>query len=217
LPKLFYYKLKCKKKRNNNTNTFYLYQMNLDFAPQNTILPSKGCLLVSEPFLADPHFERGVILLCEHSLEYGSFGFVLNRPTNLVVGDVVEMSNFNEILYVGGPVEHHTLHFIHTLSEIPNAILLKNGVYWGGDFDYVKSLAITDKLNPANSRFFVGYSGWGHEQLTQEIAAKSWVVTEMNLKNIFKSETNHLWRDILKNMGGKYKIFANYPKNPRHN
>lgn len=191
--------------------------MDLDFVLQNAVLPSKGCLLISEPFLADPHFDRSVILLCEHHRQYGSFGFVLNRVTPLEVGDVVEMSSFNQTLYVGGPVEHNTLHFIHTMKNIPNAIPLKDGVFWGGDFDYVKSLAITNKLQPDNSRFFVGYSGWGYEQLEKEIQSKSWLVVEQNLQFIFETEAKNLWRTILKNMGGKYKVFANYPKNPRFN
>jgi putative transcriptional regulator len=191
--------------------------MDLDFVLQNAIAPSKGCILIAEPFLSDPHFDRAVILLCEHHKHYGSFGFILNRATNVEVGDVVEMSSFSQTLYFGGPVENNTLHFIHKIPTIPNAILLKDGIYWGGDFDYVRSLAITDKLQAENSRFFVGYSGWGYEQLDKEIKDKSWLVLEIDLQIIFATDAQNLWQTILKNMGGKYKVFANYPKNPRFN
>ena len=44
----------------------------------NNLKPTKGKILISEPFLADPNFARTVILLCEHNDE-GSFGFVLNK------------------------------------------------------------------------------------------------------------------------------------------
>jgi putative transcriptional regulator len=40
-----------------------------------------GRILIAEPFLGDPNFERSVILLCEHN-ESGSFGLVLNQTTN---------------------------------------------------------------------------------------------------------------------------------------
>jgi len=50
--------------------------------------PSSGILLISDPFLKDPNFQRTVILLCEHMVE-GSFGFVLNKPHKGVVGDYV--------------------------------------------------------------------------------------------------------------------------------
>ena len=48
------------------------------------ISPSRGTLLIANPFLKDPNFSRTVIFLCEHT-EEGSFGFVLNKkfPKNL--------------------------------------------------------------------------------------------------------------------------------------
>jgi putative transcriptional regulator len=191
--------------------------LNLDFAPTRSILPTRGILLIAEPFMTDPHFERSVILLCENHREHGAFGFILNRVTTVDVGDVIEMSSFNQSIYVGGPVEHNTLHFIHTIPSIPNAVILKDGVYWGGDFDYVKSLAIANRLNDQNSRFFIGYSGWGYAQLQDEISKKSWVATNVNLNTVFNIPAKDLWREMLRNMGGKYKVFANYPVNPRFN
>ncbi|MDQ3393034.1 MAG: YqgE/AlgH family protein, partial [Bacteroidota bacterium] len=51
----------------------------INFNEGQTFEPQKGRLLISEPFLPDPNFERTVILLCEHN-DQGSFGFVLNKP-----------------------------------------------------------------------------------------------------------------------------------------
>jgi putative transcriptional regulator len=191
--------------------------IDLDFSASQHITPARGTILVAEPFLGDPHFERSVVLLCENHKQHGAFGFILNRQTNLEVGDVIEMSSFNQSLYVGGPVEHNTLHFIHTISAIPHAVPLRNGIYWGGDFDYVKSLAIANRINENNSRFFVGYSGWAYEQLQEEINKKSWIATNPNLNLILNTPTKDLWREVLKHMGGKYKAFSNYPLNPRFN
>ncbi|HRD54709.1 MAG TPA: YqgE/AlgH family protein, partial [Flavobacteriales bacterium] len=44
----------------------------LDFNPENRLLPARGRLLVSEPYLPDPYFRRTVVLLCDHNDE-GSF------------------------------------------------------------------------------------------------------------------------------------------------
>ena len=67
----------------------------------------------SEPFLPDPHFERSVVLLCEHN-EDGSFGFILNKPSILKVDEAInDIDEFPETLYIGGPVQQDTLHFIH--------------------------------------------------------------------------------------------------------
>ena len=60
---------------------------------KSLIKPQNGSLLISEPFLGDPNFERTVILLCSHDEEEGSFGLVLNRPSNLKLSDVIDMFN----------------------------------------------------------------------------------------------------------------------------
>jgi putative transcriptional regulator len=185
------------------------YNSNLDV--------TRGHLLISEPFLPDKNFERSVVLVCEHQPTKGSFGLVLNKSTEMTVSDVVEVSSFEQTLYIGGPVEQNTLHFVHTLSEIPNAVPLRDGVFWGGDFNYIKSLAIANRLSPTNSRFFVGYSGWGEGQLTEELKENAWILSTINLQIIFQVPTEELWKQILKNMGGRFKVVANYPTNPRLN
>src|SRR4051812_34464168 len=49
----------------------------------------KGRLLVATPAMADPNFDRAVVLLLDHD-EEGSLGVVLNRPTPVDVGDILE-------------------------------------------------------------------------------------------------------------------------------
>lgn len=64
--------------------------------------PEKGDLLISEPFLPDPNFERTVIYLCEHN-EEGSFGFVVNKLSLLRFDDVIQdINNIKKPLYIGG-------------------------------------------------------------------------------------------------------------------
>ena len=73
------------------------------------ISPSKGTLLIANPFLKDPNFSRTVIFLCEHT-EEGSFGFVLNKkfpkPLEELVPDL-NLTNFP--VYQGGPVQKLSL------------------------------------------------------------------------------------------------------------
>ncbi len=59
------------------------------FKYKNKLKPEKGRLLISEPYLPDPNFERTVVLLCEHN-EEGSFGFVVNKPSMLKINEVME-------------------------------------------------------------------------------------------------------------------------------
>lgn len=177
-----------------------------------------GSILISEPFLGDPNFERTVVLICRHD-EEGSFGLILNRKSNLKLGDVLEIEHFNfdMELNIGGPMQHNTLHYIHQLPLIGDSIPLSETVYWGGDFEQLKTLLNTSKIDPDDIRFFLGYSGWSADQLEDEIKNNVWIVNNSATDNLFNLNVDSLWRDILKQMGGKYKILSNYPIDPSLN
>ena len=49
-----------------------------------------GRLLVATPMLGDPNFKRTVVLVVEDEPEEGTLGVVLNRPTKVPVGRVLE-------------------------------------------------------------------------------------------------------------------------------
>jgi putative transcriptional regulator len=184
----------------------------------NNQFPAKGKVLIAEPFLGDPNFERSVVLLCEHN-ESGSFGFVLNQTTQLTIKDVIEEEIYVPVpLQVGGPVEHNTLHFIHRLgSLVEDTLTVTDGLYWGGDFEQIKSLLNMGKITQQDVRFFIGYSGWGSGQLDNELKQNAWIVTDADANFIFTTPTDQLWRGILRRMDGKYKSIANYPTDPRLN
>ena len=82
--------------------------------------PASGILLIADPFLKDPNFLRTVVLLCEHQTE-GSFGFVLNRPIQNTLDELIpELEGHPIPVFDGGPVQKDSLHFLHQLpDEIP--------------------------------------------------------------------------------------------------
>src|SRR5574343_397479 len=96
-------------------------------------LPKKGHLLIAEPsILGDVSFNRSVILLAEHNDE-GSIGFILNKPLNYSINDLIPEIDAAFKIYNGGPVEQDNLYFIHNIPEIiPNSIEISNGIYWRG-------------------------------------------------------------------------------------
>jgi len=176
----------------------------------------KGQLLISEPFLVDSNFERSVILLCEHN-EEGSFGFVLNKLTTHEVKDVVEVEiDFD--LFLGGPVDHTSMHFVHGKPDlIAGGLHLKDNLFWGGSFEEAKIHHMTGALKPSNIRFFLGYSGWDAGQLDEELKEDVWIVYNGPIQFILEEPPTGLWREVLKRMGGKYKAIANFPTYPRLN
>ena len=83
----------------------------------------KGHLLIAEPsILGDLSFNRSVILLADHNTE-GSVGFILNKPLDYSVNDLVPEVDATFTIYNGGPVEQDNLYFIHNIPElIPNSV-----------------------------------------------------------------------------------------------
>ena len=133
------------------------------------LLPSKGKLLIAEPSIIDDSFGRTVVLLTEHN-ENGSVGFILNKPLEYTINELVPDLKCNSKVFNGGPVEQDNLYFIHQSPDIiPNSIEITSGIYWGGDFSALKKLINDNKIEPESIRFFLGYSGWSSKQLISEM------------------------------------------------
>lgn len=176
-----------------------------------------GILLISDPFLKDPNFMRTVIFLCEHRQE-GSFGFVLNKQLDHQLGDLIKNAEGIRFpVYEGGPVQKDSLHFLHQVPDFVGGIEVTDGIYWGGDFEEVLSLLRNNQLGKNDIRFFLGYSGWGEEQLAGELEEKSWIIREASRKLVFNMETQLIWKAALADLGGEYRQMINYPIDPQLN
>jgi len=194
-------------------------QIHYDFfkVENENMAPRQGRVLISEPLLNDSYFKRSVVLLTEHS-ENGSVGFVLNKPIDLTIQDVIkDFPQFDTKLYVGGPVGKDTVHYIHTLGElIPNSVHVKDNIYWGGDFDRIKEVISEGLIQPSQIRFFLGYSGWSPKQLEGEIENNAWLISEVEGSWIMSPDKN-MWKEVLNSLGNRYKIWTNCPENPALN
>jgi putative transcriptional regulator len=175
-------------------------------------------ILIAEPFLGDPNFERSIILLCEDN-EDGAFGFVLNQPTEVKVEELHEkLTFFQQEVLIGGPVANDSLNFIYKGEPlIEDSLELGDGVYLGGNFEQLIEFSEQGILNQNNFKFFLGYSGWTAGQLEKEINNNTWIFGQSNLNSIFDMSPENMWRNILKDMGPKYKMYSNYPIDPRLN
>ncbi len=191
---------------------------NIFFKYKNDIAPTSGSILVSEPHLPDLNFDRTVILLCKHD-DQGSFGFVLNRKSKVKIGELLpEMEGLDIPVYIGGPVEQNTLHFIHRDDTLPEAEEITRELFWGGEFALLLSWLHDNVISPDDVRFFLGYSGWAAGQLQDEIEENSWMVFEpMAGELLFNTRPEDMWKAILEKMGGRFSLYAKYPSDPRLN
>lgn len=186
------------------------------------VAPGQGKLLIAEPFLRDDNFKRSVVLITAYENE-GVVGFVLNRPTDFNVGDLApDFSNdygFNPRLFQGGPVQNETLHFIHKLGdELEGSVQIGHNLWWGGNAEQLSQKIKLNLVDEEDVRFFMGYSGWGIAQLEMEIEENTWIVTGNVEDLMFDNEAdNEFWRKIMDNLGGNYKVVANYPEDVHWN
>ncbi len=188
------------------------------FQYQNKINPKKGRLLLSEPYLADPNFERTAILLTEHNDE-GSVGFILNKPSESRVSEVMEdLKGLDAQIFIGGPVQQDTLHFVHRYAGLQDAIEIEEGIYWGGNFEQLLTMKNTGQLLITDIKFFLGYSGWSPNQLQEELKLNSWIVSDRVSDDlIFETLPDQMWKKAMQGLGGRFTVYSNYPADPRMN
>jgi len=180
--------------------------------------PQKGDAVVAEPFLHGKYFGRSVILLTDIT-ETGAVGLVLNKPLAYAVGDFIpELKDYDFPIFLGGPVDTSKLYFLHTLGNlIPQSHHVKDNLYWGGDFETLATLIKQDQVKFHQVRFFVGYSGWSPGQLEFELEDGSWIVANLASGEMMNTINPNLWEEVMRDLGGKYKVWSNFPDNPSMN
>ncbi len=178
-----------------------------------------GKLLVAEPMLGDPNFDRTVIFMVEHT-DDGALGLVLNRPSDLPVGDALPdwsgMASEPGVVHVGGPVDGQTgwcLGRMRVPEEVDGFVPVLE------DLGLVDLSAEPDDLlgHLTAARFYAGYSGWGAGQLDMELAVDAWYVVDADPSDPFHAEPRELWRRILARQQGDLNRLSLFPPDPSFN
>ena len=182
-----------------------------------------GRLLVASTRLGDPNFERAVVLLLDHG-EDGALGVVLNRPTPVPVGEILEPWHDQarrvppDVVFRGGPVS-------------PDAVIglarAKSGEHaapgrWRAVIASVGTvdLSVAPDDQPVGldgARLFSGYSGWAPDQLESEVGERAWFVLDALAADVFCSHPDLLWHDVMRRQGGDLSLLATFPSHPSLN
>ena len=176
-----------------------------------------GQLLLASPALVDPNFSRTVVLIGAHSDE-GAMGVVLNRPSELTVGEAVPQLeravDEQEPVYVGGPVRPGAVVFLaEFLDPAPAGLLVIGRIgFPSPDADIEELTEAT-----ARARVFAGYAGWGEGQLEAEIDHGDWIAEPALPEDVFTEVPAELWSRVLTRKGGSYALIARMPVNPSVN
>jgi putative transcriptional regulator len=184
-----------------------------------------GRLLVATPALADPNFDRAVVLLLDHD-EEGSLGVVLNRPTPVGVGDVLEpwagLAGAPPVVFQGGPVSLDSALGLAVVPGEPRDGEDAEPLGWRRVYG---AIGLVDLEAPpellaaelGSLRIFAGYAGWGPGQLEDELVEGAWYVVESEPGDVFSPDPEQLWRSVLRRQRSELAMVATYPDDPSLN
>jgi putative transcriptional regulator len=165
-------------------------------------------LLLALPQVTDPFFKKSVVLLLAHE-EEGSFGFIVNRRTELKGADILRdlgvgwAGDAALLAGFGGPVQPQVGTVLFA-SEDPELTGL------AGVTEILPGVRLTQNLvelarlaerPPERFRLLLGYAGWGPGQLVEEILRNDWLTAPVADDLIFAEETETAWERGLRAVG----------------
>ena len=170
----------------------------------------RGQLLISVPEMQDRMFAHSLVLICEHQEDRGAMGFIINRPTELTLRDLMTDMNIKprveegmaRPVFMGGPV--------HTNQGF--------GLYAGtGDLGLPDCLTVGDELQMTMSRDLlekcatgqgpkrllvaIGCAGWEAGQLEQEVQSGAWWKVTASESLLFEVPPVQRWGKALAQLG----------------
>ena len=85
-------------------------------------------------------------------------------------------------------------------------------------FRQIGKLGIASMLRFGGEGELVGVAVAVLGQLDLELEADSWIVNDRTSELlVFETNTEIMWREALKNMGGRFSVYSNYPVDPSMN
>ncbi|MCU0662015.1 MAG: YqgE/AlgH family protein [Myxococcota bacterium] len=166
--------------------------------------------LVAAPQLRDPNFEGAVVLMIEHANDEGSLGLIINREASvdlsMVIGEMkldaplpVNLAEHPPVL-CGGPVALERGWVLHSPDwSGPHTRQVEESLSVTSSVDVLQAILVG--RGPQKYRFYLGYSGWGPNQLVEEIKSGAWINVPFNVNLIFDVPLRDIWRDALARLG----------------
>ena len=172
-----------------------------------------GSLLIAHPNLLDPNFRRTVLYLSASDPKEGSFGFVLNRPSEKTVGDFLPEQDLGILsdvaVFLGGPVSADQLTFA-SFTWHDEAVECRTHLV----IEEAREMADADF---STVRAFVGYAGWSQGQLEAELAQKAWLTQKPDLDLLDPEKCAAMWTTIMREQGPWFRLLAAAPDDPSKN
>lgn len=163
-----------------------------------------GKFLIAMPALADPRFERAVVLICSHSPR-GAMGVIVNKPLEeLEFGELLDQLGIDRdrrarpvAVHFGGPVEPGRGFVLHDgdWEAGMGTTHLGAGLSMTATRDVLVELG--HGRGPGRALLALGYAGWGPGQLEAEIARNDWLTADAVPDLVFGVQNGGKWTAAL--------------------
>ena len=183
-----------------------------------------GRLLVANPLMPDPNFDRTVVLLVAHSEDDGALGLVLNRPTEMEVSSPLpqweHLAATPAVVFLGGPVQRQAV--ICLARSSVGLTGADSAEKWKALTSHVGTVDLDSDPTELSDHFselrvFAGYAGWGSGQLEGELEAGAWWLVDAEPEDPFDEEPGELWKRVLRRQLGPLRFVAYFPDHPSLN
>lgn len=158
-----------------------------------------GHFLIAMPALTDPHFVRGVAMVCQHG-DDGAIGLLINRMSEFNLGDVLAQMKLEcsdpavaEMpVLLGGPVQPERGFVLHT-GEGHWESSYRINRHWSVTTSRDILVAMATGEGPTRAMVALGYAGWDAGQLENELIENAWLTTEADARIVFEAPLEDRW------------------------
>ncbi|WP_101924941.1 MULTISPECIES: YqgE/AlgH family protein [Luteimonas] len=178
--------------------------------------PLANQLLIALPSLADPDFSRAVALICQHDGD-GAMGVVVNRPSEYLLGDVLEQMGIvlvdqrlrEQRVLAGGPVHPERGFVLHDGDgRWDSSLEIAPGLFVTTSRDVLEAMAAGD--GPAHATVALGCAGWGAGQLEKELTENTWITAPSDAQLLFDTPLESRWQAAAGRLGIDMMHIADY-------
>jgi putative transcriptional regulator len=165
-------------------------------------------LLVAMPGKVAGNLANTVIYVCEHT-EHGALGLVINRPTDLTVGDLLKRIDLELALeigpvqdspvFFGGPVQTDRGFVLHAPAGDYTSSIPLGEMALTTSRDVLQDVA--QGRGPAKLLVTLGYAGWGAGQLESEMSQNAWLNVAATPEILFNVPSESRYEAALGQLG----------------
>jgi putative transcriptional regulator len=118
----------------------------------------------------------------------------------------------------GGPCDTVRMQVLHRLRRnAGESLTICRNVELGLEIDRLKTILAEPLLPGEALNGYVGYAGWGPNQLAQEMEEQSWILCSARSTIVFDTPPEEIWERVLGSLGDDWSRLSEFPPDRQWN